>query len=243
MAPVQESSIHSRVDRTIASVQNIMLVCDPERHKRPGFEGLSEAFPKVLGQMGLTESVFNQLETRLKTPSIRRGAFGPGVKDPSDEMQQLVDQCSMKAAKLEAIFGFVIRGDPGSREARYRQVSSAKESVEELMKDLLELMLKIAESPLRVIDRHEQESLMHALADMKAVPASLVDDSGADGSYIISNTGAGLQAVHAGQGSQQIYSHHMGDNSSTMASVLGQIQFWAETNLFPSKPQPPAPGR
>lgn len=235
---MEDARIHSCLDRTIASVRNIILVCDLERRRRTGFEGLSEAFPKVLDQMGLTESVFNHLENRLKSQLTRRGASGTGVKDPSDDIQELIAACSIKANKLEHIFQYVIREDPGVREARYRQVTSAKDSVEELMRGMLELMLKIADSPLRVIDSHEQESLMHALADIKTVPASLADDSGADGSYIITNTGAGLQSVHAGRGSQQIYLHHMGVNSSSMGSVLGQIQFWAETHLFAPKPQP-----
>lgn len=204
------NSIIISVRRIILSIEAINNICGPGRLREPEVEGLAEAFHGVLEHLPVTGSILESIIRRLK----RRNAS----TDTDEEKQsyppvlELINDCNTKATQMEKIYQAVIPEDTKSREIRYSESTSVDQTVEVLMRDMLVSMLQVAESPLRVINDSEQDYLEKALEAIEKLPASLVDEPKTGNVYTITNSGSGLQPVHAGHGAQHIHGHNMGGN-------------------------------
>lgn len=204
------NSIIISVRRIILSIEAINNVCGPGRLKDPEIEGLAEAFQGVLEHLPVTGNILESIERRLKR--CNAPVKTEDEKQNYSLVLELINGCNTKATQMEKIYQAVIPEDTKTREARYLESTSVDQTIEVLMSEILVSMLQVAESPLRVINESEKGYLQEALEAIKKLPASLVEEPRTGNVYTITNSGSGLQPVHAGYGALHIHGNNMGGN-------------------------------
>ncbi|KAJ4420461.1 hypothetical protein N0V82_004338 [Gnomoniopsis sp. IMI 355080] len=204
------------IGRTVLSIQSITNDYDQDSLKDTEAEGLPEAFLGVFVHLPVAEVVFKTMSSRLDKAQAMGRIFAED-KNHLANVQASVHKCEITVRKLDKIYKAVVPGDAKTRKHRYRQSTEGYETVEGLMKGLVGFMLEVAGSPLGIISKSEEQELKMALEAVSKLSISLEEEEESAYVYYITNSGSGLQPVHAGRGNQAIHGHNMGGvfNGST----------------------------
>lgn len=214
----------SSVNRVIATIENINGLCgglEDVKDLPPAFAGVAKRLP-------VAEKALRAIKSRLvdRSPAQEPQA----EKDSYLLVKQIVEECNTKATKLDEIYSRVVPDDDSPRVDRYREATTASETVEKLMKAVLKYLLEVAKAPLHVVDDAEVGELEEALKEVLKLPPSLVEEK--TSGYNFTNAGSGFQANFLGkEGNQNI-------NNGPAPQINGVFHGATHVNTPPIPPTP-----
>lgn len=169
--------------------------------------GLPEQFREVAARLPLVLEILEKAVKQLNSGTVKEGTCR--------FVQPVLEECKLKAEKLESVFKKVLPGEAASWLERYRKAvrTFGKGSrVEELMSGIMDDIQLLADHRSLIAATDEQvQQLKDAIEKIKALDASLSDEleavgishSGSGHNFVA--TGSSIQPVNTGTGAQNTY--------------------------------------
>jgi len=206
MAGAEATAVLAVISSIISIVHGTTQIYDAETDTH----GLPEAFSEVADRLPIVRAVLGSAKHYIEG--------GYSDEESCHGARPVIENCKMKAKKVEELFRIVMSGDGAPRAEKY--IAAARtlgrgSQVEALMKGMLEDLQQFAiNHEMAALTEAQQKDIADAIEELGALPSSIPDQV---------NEGSRFSAFHSGSGA-------INQSQGNMYNI-GSGQFYQAQNM------------